>query len=164
MREIIYFMRTICFIAVIIIFIFTFLYSKIMGEKIKFKKIDFQNKKTYLCVFFLYGNCGLRTNKAVISRSDDLFLIETEDKELNIESFRFNKEDVENIEIKENLSSKSREQSWNNFTSPDTIGRHSTYTVTKTTKFYKVYDIKIYLKNNIKMHIQSTKPPYFIFE
>ena len=144
--------------------IFFILYIKSTSDKRKFKKINFKNKKLYLCVFFLYGNCNLKTNKAVISRDGDLFLIETEDKNLNIESFSFNKEDVENIEIRENLSSKSGWDQWNNFTSPDTIGMHSTYTTTKTQKYHKVYDIKIYLKNNIKMHIQSTKSPYFIFE
>ena len=146
------------------IIIFLILYISSTSDKRKFKKINFKNKKLYLCVFFLYGNCNLKTNKAVISRDGDMFLIETEDKNLNIESFSFNREDVENIEIRENLSSKLGCNRWNNFTSPDTIGRHSTYTFTKATKFYKVYDIKINLKNNIKMHIQSTKPPYFIFD
>ena len=151
------------------IIIFLILYISSTSDKRKFKKINFKNKKLYLCVFFLYGNCNLKTNKAVISRDGDMFLIETEDKNLNIESFSFNREDVENIEIRENLSSKSGEQSWNDFSSLSHMGGGSpglntTYTVTKTTKFYKVYDMKIYLKNNIKMHIQSTKPPYFIFD
>lgn len=151
-------------IIVFSVIIFLILYIKSTSDKRKFKKINFKNKKLYLCVFFLYGNCNLKTNKAVISRDGNLFLIETEDKNLNIESFDFNKEDIENIEIKENLSSKSGSARWNNFTSPDTIGMHSTYTVTKTSKYYKIYDIKIYLKNNIKIHIQSEKSPYFIFD
>lgn len=156
-------------IIIFVVIIFFILYIKSTSDKRKFKKINFKNKKLYLCIFFLYGNCNLKTNKAVISRDGDLFLIETEDKNLNIESFSFNKEDVENIEIRENLSSKSSEQSWNDFASLShmgggTPGLNTTYTVTKTTKYYKVYDIKIYLKNNIKMHIQSTKAPYFIFD
>jgi len=154
-------------VELIIIFgviIFLIFYIKITSDKHKFKKINFKNKKLYLCVFFLYGNCNLKTNKAVISRDGDLFLIETEDKNLNIESFSFNKGDVQNIEIRENLSSKSGWNRWNNFTSPDAIGIHSTYTMTQTTKYYQVYDIKIHLKNDIRMHIQSTKSPYFIFD
>ena len=154
---------------IICVIIFLIFYIKSTSDKRKFKKINFKNKKLYLCVFFLYGNCNLKTNKAVISRDEDLFLIETEDKSLNVESFSFNKEDVENIEIRENLSFKSVEQSWNNYDSLSNIGGGSpglntTYTVTKTKKYCKIYDIKIYLKNNIKMHIQSTKSPYFIFD
>lgn len=154
-------MELIIILVAIVLLIF---YMKSILEKRKFKKISFKNKKLYLCVFFLYGNCNLKTNKAVISREDNLFLIETEDKNLNVECFSFNKEDIEDIEIRENLSSKSQEQLWNNFTTSDTIGMNTTFTPVKTTKYYKVYDIKIYLKTNIKMHIQSTKSPYFIFD
>ena len=151
-------------IIILVVIIFLILYIKSTSDKRKFKKINFKNKKLYLCVFFLYGNCNLKTNKSVISRDGDMFLIETEDKNLNIESFSFNKEDIENIEIRENLSSKSQVQHWNNFTTGDSIGRHTTFTPIQTHKYYKVYDIKIYLKNNIRMHIQSTKAPYFIFD
>lgn len=154
------------FILILIIVIIC-IYLKSNLEKSKFKKINFKNKKMYLCVFFLYGNCNLKTNKAVLSRDKNNFLIETEDKDHNVESFGFSSDDVVNIEIKENLSSKSSEQLWNNFTTADHIGASglkTTYTATKTTKFYKVYDIKIILKNDIKMHIQSTKSPYFIFD
>ena len=148
---------------IFVVVIFLIFYIKGTSEKRKFKKINFKNKKLYLCVFFLYGNCNVKTNKAVISRDGDLFLLETEDKNLNIESFNFNIDEIENIEISENLSSKSQEQLWNNFTTGDTIGMNTTFTSVKNMKFYKVYDIKIYLKNNIKMHLQSTKSPYFIF-
>ena len=158
------FIKEIIFLFLIIYILISCIYNKIIGEKKKFKKINFKNKKLYLCIAFLYGNCGLKTNKAVISRDGNLFLIETEDKSLNIESFNFNKEDIENMEIRENISSKSKEELWNNFTTGDAIGRSTTYAPVKTHKYYKVYDIKIYLKNNIKMHIQSTKAPYFIFE
>ena len=88
-------------IIVIVVILAFILYIKCTGEKHRFKKINFKNKKLYLCIFFLYGNCNLKTNKAVISRDGDMFLIETEDKNLNIESFSFNREDVENIEIRE---------------------------------------------------------------
>ena len=154
-------------VILILIIIVICVYLKSNLEKSKFKKIDFKNKKMYLCVFFLYGNCNLKTNKAVLSRDKDNFLIETEDKNYNVELFNFSKEDIVNIEIRENLSSKSSEQLWNNFTTADHIGASglkTTYTANKTAKFYKVYDINIFLKNNIKMHIQSTKSPYFIFD
>ena len=70
---------------------------------------------------FLYGNCGLKTNKAVISRDNDLFLIETEDKNLTIESFSFSKEDVEDIKIMENISSKSGWNSLSNFATSESL-------------------------------------------
>ena len=156
-------------IIVIVVILAFILYIKCTGEKHRFKKINFENKKLYLCIFFLYGNCNLKTNKAVISREGDMFLIETEDNNLNVESFSFNMNEIEDIKIREKLSSKSGEQSWNDFTSltysgGGSPGLNTTYTTTRTTKYHKVYDIKINLKNNIKMHIQSTKYPYHIFE
>lgn len=156
-------------IVIVLIIVIIYAYLKNNLEKRKFKSINFKNKKMYLCVLFLYGNCDLKTNKAVLSRDKNDFLIETEDKNHNVESFRFNRDDIVNIEIRENLSSKSSEQLWNDFSSLSHLGGGSpglntTYTATKTTKFYKVYDIKIFLKNDIKMHIQSTKSPYFIFD
>lgn len=133
-------------------------------EKSKFKKINFKDKKMYLCVFFLHGNCNLKTNKAVLSRNDEIFLIETEDKNFNVESFSFNEQDILNVEIRESLSSKSSNQIWDNFTTGNTIGHNTTFTPVKTTKYHKVYDINIFLKGNIKIHIQSTKSPYFLFD
>ena len=150
------------YIVILILIVILIIYLK--NDKRKFKTINFKNKKLYLCCLFLHGTCNLKTNKAVISRNEDEFLIETEDNNSVVESFKFNKNDVKNIEIKENLSSKSSEQLWNNFTSADAIGRHTTFTPVKTIKFYKVYDITILLNNDIKMHIQSTKSPYYIFD
>ena len=134
------------YIIIILIIIVLFVCFITNSDKTKFKNIDFKCKKLYLCVIFLHGNCNLKTNKAVLSRNNDDFLIETEDKNLNVESFKFNKSDIDNIEIKENLSSKSKSQLWNNFTTGVTMGSNTTFTPVKTNKFIKIYNINISLK------------------
>lgn len=151
-------------LVVVLIFFALIIFFNVKNERKRFKSIDFKNKKIYLCLLFLYGSCNLKTNKAVLSRNGDTFLIETEDKDLKVESFKFDKLDILDIKVTENLSFKSATQLWNNFTSGDAIGRNTTFTPVKSTKYYKVYDIDIFLKNNIKIRLQSTKSPYFIFE
>lgn len=157
-------MIVVIYVLVIILIVLLLIYLYFNRDKKKFKNINFKNKKLYLCVYFLYGNCGLKTNKAVLSRNNDEFLIETEDNNLIVQSFKFNKNDVVDISIQERLSTKSGESLWNNFTTGDTIGHNTTFTAEKTMKLKKVYDIRIVLRNDIKLHIQSNRSPYFLFD
>ena len=151
------------YILVIVLIVIVIICLCSNNEKKEFKSIDFKDKKLYLCCVFLHGNCGLKTNKAVLSRNNDEFLIETEDKDLNVQTFRFNKSDILNVEINETLSTKRGSALLDNFTTGDTIGKQTTFTSQKTMKFKKVYDIRITLKNDINMHIQSDSSPYFLF-
>ena len=152
------------YILVVIFLMLLFIYINYNSDRKKFKSIDFKSKKLYLCVIFLYGNCGLKTNKAVLSRNNNEFLLETEDNNSVVQSFKFNKDDIVDITIQERLSTKSGESLWNNFTTGDTIGHNTTFTAEKTMKFKKGYDITIMLINDIKIHIQSNKSPYFLFD
>ena len=75
------------YILIVTAILLLLIYWNSNSDKKKFKTINFKTKKLYLCVCFLYGNCGLKTNKAVLSRNDDEFLIETEDD--NVAAIRF---------------------------------------------------------------------------
>ena len=103
----------------------------------------------------------MKTNKAVLSRNSNKYLLETESNDCKLESFSFDYDDIENIDINPNISSKSGETLWNNFTTSDRLGRYTTFTSVETIKYYKIYEIKIKLKNNVDIHLQSTKSPYF---
>lgn len=132
-------------------------------ERRTYKSINFKEKKLYLCCKFLYGNCNLKTNIAVLSRSEDNFLIETEDKEGIVESFSFNVSEILDIKVKEGLSSKSGTQLSNNHETSTKMGSQTSIESVKTLKLYKEYNIKIELKNGIHMCILSTKDPDYIF-
>lgn len=149
---------------VILIIVIVILVMILNDNKKDFKTITFKDKKPYLIVAFLHGNCGLKTNKAVLSRNGDDFLLETEDKEGKVESFKFNASQIVNVEVVEQLGRKSGNMYYDNFTSPDTIGRHSTYELVKTTNFKKEFDIKIVLQGDIKIHMLSDKSPEFILK
>ena len=58
---------------VILIIVIVILVMILNDNKKDFKTITFKDKKLYLIVQFLHGNCGLKTNKAVLSRNGDDF-------------------------------------------------------------------------------------------
>ena len=132
-------------------------------ERRTYKSINFKEKKLYLCCKFLHGNCNLKTNKAVLSRNENEFLLETEDKEGKVESFGFNISDISDISVKEDMSSKSGTQFSNNHATSTQIGRHTSIESVKTLKLYKVYNIKIELNGEVHMHLVSKKNPEYLF-
>ncbi len=148
-----------------ILFIFIIVMVITLTDKRRnYKSIDFKGKKLYLICKFLYGNCGLKTNKAVLSRNDDEFLVETEDNEGRVESFKFNKNQIVDITIKEELGSKMGTSLYNAHESSTRLGHDNNFVEVPTMKFKKQYNINIMLQNDIHLRIISEISPYHIFD
>ena len=133
-------------------------------ERRNYKNINFKEKKLYLCCKFLHGNCNLKTNKAVLSRNGDSFLLETEDNEGKVESFGFNISEIIDIKVKEGLSSKMSTQMTSNHAMHTSYNMYDGYDYINTFELYKIYDIKIELQNDIHIILISKKDPEYIFK
>lgn len=135
-------------------------------EKNKYRKINFKNKKQYLCVYYLYGNKDLKSNIGVLSKEGDSYLLETEDSK-GLYTFSFQNEEITFVEVKEK----------NGIGTVDTIVDSSydaskgyfaghnatTFTTEKAVKVRKFYAIKISLTNGMILTLESNKNPEIFF-
>ncbi len=136
-------------------------------EKNKYRKINFKNKKKYLCVYYLYGNKDLKSNIGVLSDNVDNYLLETEDK-VAIYTFSFSKNEVLKVEVKE-TSGVGTENVIVNYEYDMSKGYFSggmnatTFQSEKAIKVKRIYKIKIILINGMELCFESSKDPKFFF-
>jgi len=150
-------------ILVVIIIIFYFKYVKNSDIK-SYKSINFTNKKIFLCINYLYGPLKIKTNKGVISKHDNFFLLEVEDDDGNIENMTIDKSNILNIEIKNRPSFKSTNGYYSSFSSSDHIGPGANADeIYQKTKIKQIYEIKITLTTKEIICMECKKNPYSIF-
>lgn len=136
-------------------------------EKNKYHKINFKDKKEYLCVYYLYGNKDLKSNIGVLSKDGESYLLETEDK-VSIHSFSFLKNEVAKVEVKEtsgvgteNVIVASEYDMSKGYFSGGVNA--TTFHREKAIKVKRIYKIKIILTNGMELYFESNKDPKFFF-
>jgi len=135
-------------------------------EKNKYRKINFKDKKEYLCVYYLYGNKDLKSNIGVLSKEGDSYLLETEDGK-GLYTFSFQKEEITFVEVKEKngIGTVDTIVDFNYDASKGYFAGHNatTFTTEKTVKVRKIYTIQISLANGITLTLESSKNPEIFF-
>lgn len=135
------------------LFIFLFVYYIKDRDTKYYKNIDLANKNQYLCSFYLSGDSHLLPNLAVLSKTNDGYLIETENKKGKVDNFFIKYIDVDAINI---TPVDSRTKSYD-VLDPKKNKRAKNYKVNKG------YEIQIITKHKLKFNILSKKNPKLFF-
>lgn len=162
------------FVGLVQIGIFVFLLGIILWwifsdkEKHKYHKIDFKKKKEYLCVYYLFGKEGVKSNRGVLSKEGKTYLLEIED-EVTVYKYSFESNKIKQIEIQEKTGIRME----------DAIVGHeidhtkayfsggmsaTTFEYGKRMKIKKYYEIKITFIDGTTLNMESIKNPTYFFE
>lgn len=133
-------------------------------EKNKYRKINFKNKKKYLCVYYLYGNKDLKSNIGVLSDNGDSYLLETEDK-VTVHTFSFLKNEVVKVEVKvkSGIGMESQVVCHEFNASKDLYIDNFEVEEGRNMKIKKIYAINLTLSNGMKLCFESSKDPKYFF-
>lgn len=135
------------------LFLFLFIYYIKDRDSKYYKKIDLKNKNQYLPGYYLCGDSHLLPNLAIISKTQDGYLIETEDKRGRTDNFFIKFSDVSIVNIK-SVDSKNQ---------PYDVRDPKSNKNSKSYKIRKGYEIRIITKHDLKLTLLSKKNPKLFF-
>lgn len=158
-------MWTSTLLAIFILIVISLLKVFVDQEKNKYRKISFKDKKQYLCVYYLYGNKDLKSNIGVLSKNEDTYILETEDK-MSVHTFTFLENEIVKIEVEEKSGIRMDSQVVCNIFNCSKDFEVHDFEVEEGRKMRikKIYSFKIALVNGMILALESNRNPDTFFK